>query len=75
MDYIFMAYSDQIIKPILLKLSKRGPITCKTVSEMANIPHGTVRCSVKRMLDNNQIARKGKGRKWGYRYYEPSNSQ
>jgi len=74
MDSVFMAYSDRIVKPLLLKHSRRGPVTCKQISKIADIPHATVRSCVTRMLANNQIIRKGKGRKWGYRYYEPANS-
>jgi DNA-binding IscR family transcriptional regulator len=75
METTFMAYSDQIIKPLLLKYSKRGPVTLKTISEAHDIPVPTMRDSINRMLKHNQIARKGKGRKAGYRYYEPTNCQ
>jgi len=73
MDSVFMAYSDRIVKPLLLKYSRRGPVTCKQISEIADIPHATVRSCIRRMLDNKQIVRNGKGRKWGYVYSEPAN--
>lgn len=65
------AYTDHIIKPVLLRLSQESEtVTYSRVAEETNIPYSTIKHSVKRMLEKGEISRKGKGRRWGYRYDE-----
>lgn len=61
-------YSDKVILPMLLRLSKCGPLTLTEVSQKTGIPVSTVRNSVNRMLGMGVIKRRGAGRRWGYTY-------
>lgn len=61
-------YSDQVILPVLVRLSKCGPLTLTEVSEKTGVPVATVRNSVNRMLEMGYIRRRGHGKRWGYIY-------
>lgn len=74
MEVIFMAYSERLIKPVLLDLSSDRPVTLTEVAEYIDMPYRTVYYSVQRMLKAQIITRKGKGKKGGYQYYEAGNA-
>lgn len=66
----YMAYTDFILKPVILDMSRgKEPITARMIADKTSIPHGTVKNSIKRMLENGTIKRVGgKGRKHGHVY-------
>lgn len=68
---IMGAYTDHIIRPVLLQLSEtEDTVTYTMIAEETGIPYYTIKHSVHRMLKRGEIAREGGGRRWGYKYRE-----
>lgn len=70
MESILVAYSDHILKPIILNLCRNGePVTAQQIAEHSSVPVRTVQRSIERLLSKNEIVIVGgAGRRWGSIY-------